>query len=345
MILEDKTYFWLLIVLPVVLLLFLGSLYWKKRMQKKFAAPELLKKLSPSRSRSKPTLKISLFLLALFCLVVALVNPKSGTEMTTVREKGVDIVFALDVSRSMLAEDIAPNRIEKAKRLITEIINNLNGDRVGIIGYAGSAFPQVPITTDYSTAKTFLQAMNTDMVSSQGTAIRDAIQLATDYYNDKSKISRLLIILSDGEDHQGGFGDAVELAAEKGIVIYTIGLGTKKGGPIPIKKNGNLLRYLKNNQGETVITKQHPDVLKKIAKGTGGEYIYGGTTSVVVSQIKTILKNAEKSAFKSKQYAEYKTQFQWFVGIALVLLLLDLLLLERKTSWLQKLDLFQEKKK
>lgn len=345
MVFEEKIYFWLLIALPVILLLFLGALFWKKCAQKKFADADLFKKLSPDRSRSKPIFKIIIFLLAIACLVFALVNPKIGTELETIKRKGVDIVFAVDVSRSMLAEDIAPNRLEKAKRLVTEIINNLDGDRVGIIGYAGSAFPQVPITTDYSTAKIFLQGMNTNMVSSQGTAIKDAIELAKTYYNDQSQTNRLLFILSDGEDHRGGLEEISQKAIQNGIQIFTIGLGTPKGAPIPIKKNGQVLHYLKNNQGETVITKLDPSTLKKIAKNANGEYIYGGVTAEVTKKVKDILQKVEKSEYKSKRYAGYKDQFQWFLGIGIGLLLLDLFLLNRKTAWLQKLDLFNEKEK
>lgn len=343
LIFEEQIYFWLLLALPAILLLFLGAMFWKKRAQKKFADTDLFKKLSPDKSTFKPILKITVFLLAILCFIIALANPKIGTELETIKREGVDIVFAIDVSRSMLAEDIAPNRLEKAKRLVTEIINNLGGDRVGIIGYAGSAFPQVPITTDYGTAKLFLQGMTTNMVSSQGTAIKEAIQLANTYYNDQSQTNRLLFILSDGEDHRGGIEDIAEEAAKNGIRIYTIGLGTEKGAPIPIKRNGVVLRYLKNNQGETVITKLNPETLKKIAANANGEYIYGAETLEVVNKVEEILQNVEKAEFETKRYAGYKDQFQWFLGFGIFFLLLELFLLERKTAWLKKLDLFGER--
>ncbi|HET8838211.1 MAG TPA: VWA domain-containing protein [Flavobacteriaceae bacterium] len=342
LIFEEKIYFWLLLAIPVVLLLFFWMLWWRKRTQRKFADADLLKKLSPDKSVFKSSLKIFLFLLALACFILALVNPKIGTELETVKRKGVDIVFAIDVSRSMLAEDIAPNRLEKAKRLVTEIINNLKGDRVGIIGYAGSAFPQVPITTDYGTAKMFLQSMNTNMVSSQGTAIKEAVELAMTYYNDESRTNRLLFILSDGEDHEGGIDEIIEKASENGIRIYTIGLGTTKGGPIPIKNRGTTVRYLKNNEGETVITKLEPQTLREIASDTKGKYLYGAVTSEVTKQVEEILQNVEKTEFESKQYAGYKSQFQWFLGFGILFLFLELFLLERRTEWLKKLDLFNE---
>ncbi len=339
---EEHIYFWFLLAIPAVLLLFLGVLFWKKRTQKKFADAELFRKLSPDRSVFKSILKIVFLCLGIACLTIALVNPKLGTELETIKREGVDIVFAIDVSRSMLAEDIAPNRLEKAKRLVTEIINNLGGDRVGIIGYAGSAFPQVPITTDYGTAELFLQAMNTEMVSSQGTAIGEAIELASTYYNDADQPNKLLFILSEGEDHAGDFADMAEEAAKKGIKIFTIGIGTVKGGPIPIKRNGVVLHYMKDQQGETVITKLHPETLKQIADEGNGQYLYGANTQQVVEQIGDILVDLERKAFETKQYAGYKSQFQWFLGLGIAFLLLELFLLERKTEWLKKLNLFSE---
>ena len=202
--LDEKIYFYLLFIVPVIIVLFLAIQIWKKRKQKKFADFTILKRLAPDKSRFKSTLKLIVFLLGISALIVGLVNPKIGTKLETVKREGVDIVFAVDVSKSMLAEDIAPNRLEKAKRLVSEIINHLASDRIGIIAYAGQAYPQLPITTDYGAAKMFLQGMNTDMLSSQGTAINEAIELATTYYNDEEQTNRVLFIISDGEDHSEG---------------------------------------------------------------------------------------------------------------------------------------------
>jgi Ca-activated chloride channel family protein len=243
----------------------------------------------------------------------------------------------------MLAEDVAPNRLEKSKQLISQIINSLGNDRIGIIGYAGSAYPVLPMTTDYSIAKMYLQNMNTDMVSSQGTALNDAINMATNYF-DAVDTSKLIILVSDGEDHGEGAEQASEIAKEKGIKIITIGVGTEKGGPIPIKdRNGRITEYKKDNTGETVITQLHPETLQAIAEDANGGYIPGTATKEVVEQIKNALDNIEKTEFETQQIAEYQTQYQWFVGIAFVLLLLDIFFLERKTSWLQKLNLFNER--
>jgi len=340
--LEEKMYFWLLLVVPILVLLFLGVLVWKKTTQKKFAHKDLLKKLSPNQSVFKSVLKIIVISLAITCLTIALVNPKIGTKLETVKREGVDVVFALDVSKSMLAEDIAPNRLEKSKQLMTQIINNLASDRVGIIAYAASAFPQLPITTDYGSAKMFLQSMNTDMLSSQGTAINEAIELAKTYYDDDEQTNRVLFIISDGEDHEGNVGDMAEEAAEEGITIFTIGVGTTKGGPIPIKRNGIVQNYKKNSQGETVITKLNTTILQEIAEQANGGYLDGSNTSTVVENVTELLKNMDKKEFEAKQFADFKDQFQWFLGAGLLLLFLDVFLLERKTSWLKKLNLFNE---
>jgi len=251
----------------------------------------------------------------------------------------------MDVSKSMLAEDIAPNRLQKSQQLVSQIMNELTGDRIGIIAYAGSAFPQLPITTDYASGKMFLKALNTDMVSSQGTAIGDAINLAKTYYNDVEQTNRVLVLVSDGEDHETG--DAVDIAKkakEEGITIISIGVGTEKGGPIPLKRNGIVQSYKKDKKGETVITRLNADNLEEIAEKANGKYIDGTNTKQAVDKLTTMLRQMNKKEFEAKQVASYKDQFQWFLGGALLLLLLDILLLERRTLWVQKLNLFKEKK-
>jgi Ca-activated chloride channel family protein len=341
---DEKFYFYLMALIPVLLLIYVVHQIWKRRTQKRFADPALLRKLAPDRSLFKPQLKLILFLMALAFLTLGLVNPKMGTKLETVKREGVDIVFAVDVSKSMLAEDIAPNRLEKGKRIVSEIINELASDRVGIIAYAGQAYPQLPITTDYGAAKMFLQSLNTDMLTSQGTAINEAIKLASTYYNDEEQTNRVLLIISDGEDHsEGAVLDAVDLATEQGIKIYTIGIGQLKGAPIPIKRNGVLETLKKNSEGEVVITRLNEEVLTEIASDGNGAYINGENTAEVVELIKETLDQMDKKEFEAKQFAEFKDQFQWFLGIALLLLFLDIFVLERKTAWLRRLDLFNEK--
>lgn len=340
--LEEKIYFYLLLVLPVMVIAFLTLAVWKKKTQKQFADHRLLKRLTPEKSKFKSMFKLLLWSLAIICFAIGLVNPKFGTKLETVKREGVDIVFAVDVSKSMLAEDIAPNRIDKSKQLVTQIINNLASDRIGIIAYAGQAYPQLPITTDYASAKMFLQNMNTDMLSSQGTAISDAIEMATTYFNDEEQTNRILVIISDGEDHSENAISAASLAAEKGIRIFTIGVGKTSGGPIPLKRNGIIESYKKDKNGETVITKLNETVLTEVATKANGFYLNGSNTQQVVDQVKEELLAMDKKEFETKQYTEFDHQFQWFLGFGLLFLCIDVLVSEKKTKWIKKLNLFNE---
>jgi len=340
--LEEPIYFYGLTMLIVALGLFLWRVFWQKSVQKKFFSKRALDRLGPNQSLIKSWIKFVVWALCIAALIIALVNPKLGTKIETVTRQGVDVVFAVDVSKSMLAEDVAPNRLEKSKQLVTQIINNLVGDRVGVIGYAGSAFPQVPITTDFASAKLFLNNMNTDMVSSQGTAINEAINLSKTYYNDQEQTNRVLFIVSDGEDHQEQDQDAVAAAVASGIQIYTIGVGSSAGAPIPIKRNGILQYYKRDQANNQVITKLNAQNLQNIAEWGQGIYIDGTQTKEVVAQVQDILNAMDKTEFESKQFTDFKDQFQWFLVLALVLLLADSFMLERKTKWLKKLNLFNE---
>ncbi len=342
--LEEKIYFYLLCIIPILVVLFVLLQFWKRRAQKTFADLTLLKQLTPNKSKFKSTFKLILFILGLTLLIIGLVNPQIGTKLETVKREGIDIVFALDVSKSMLAEDIAPNRLEKGKRLISEIINQLGSDRIGIIAYAAQAYPQLPITTDYSAARMFLQSMNTDMLSSQGTAINEAIELASTYYDDDQQTNRVLFIISDGEDHsEESTANAIEKAVDEGIRIFTVGVGKAKGVPIPIKRNGIVKELKKDKNGEVVITKLNEPVLRQIAKEGNGWYISGDHTEEAITYVKEQLNQMDKKEFEAKKFAEYKDQFQWFLGVAFFLLFLDVFVLDRKTKWLRKLNLFNER--
>ncbi len=340
--LEKPIFFYLLFTVVGLIVFYLLVLLWKKHTQKRFSNSNALKKLSPDKSFFKSWLKVLVLSLAFTSLSLALVNPKIGTKIETITRAGVDVVFALDVSKSMLAEDIAPNRIEKSKQLVTQIINSLGGDRIGIIGYAGSAFPQVPITTDFSAAKLFLSSMDTEMVSSQGTAISEAIKMSETYYNDEDQVNKVLFILSDGEDHKGNISAITNEAANLGIQIFTIGVGTTQGGPIPIKRNGILQHYKRDKNNERVITQLNTETLIEIATNANGKYIDGSNTNNVIEEVTSILNGMNQKEFEAKQFTDFKDRFQWFLGIALFLLVLEVLLLERKTAWVKKLNLFNE---
>jgi Ca-activated chloride channel family protein len=254
------------------------------------------------------------------------------------------VVFSLDVSKSMLAEEIAPNRLEKAKQIISKTIDKLGSDRVGIIIYAGNSYPLLPITTDHAAANMFLQNATPEMVSSQGTAINDALELAKTYYDNDEQTNRFLIIISDGEDHQEETKQVAQNLANEGVKIFTVGVGTEKGGPIPLRINGSMIGYKKDRKGETVITKRTPEVLQGIADASNGRYIDGNVTKKPVKIISEIITNAEKNEFETKQFDDYKDQFQWFLGLGLFFLIIDVFLLEKKTKWIMKIDLFNEEK-
>lgn len=342
--LEEPKYFYFFISIAILIVMYLMVSLWKRKKQREFADLDLLNKLSPEKSKFKPGLKIIMIALGLSFLIFALVNPKMGTQLKTVKRQGVDIVFALDVSKSMLAEDIAPNRLEKAKQIISKIIDRLGSDRIGIIIYAGNAYPLLPITTDHGAAKMFLQNASPNMVSSQGTAINEALKLAKTFFDDDTQTNRFLFIISDGEDHEENSNDIAKEILNEGIKTFTIGVGTNKGAPIPIKRNDKFIGYKKDNKGEVVITKLNVETLKSIANSGEGKYILGNKTSKAIEYVENLLLKADKKEFETKQFSDYKDQFQWFVGIGLLFLVLDVFLLNKKTKWVQRLNLFNEKK-
>lgn len=341
--LEEKIYFYGFVILPVMVLLFLGMRLWQSGSRKRFGELKALNSLSPNRSALKPWLKLILVLLGISALIGALINLKVGTRMETVKREGLDIVFAIDVSKSMLAEDIAPNRLEKAKRIVSEIINNLSGDRIGIVAYAGQAFPTLPITTDYGVAKMYLQNMDTDMLSSQGTAIGEALGMAAGYFDEAMETNKVVVLLSDGEDHEKGADEVAEELAGKGIVVLSLGVGTAKGGPIPIKYGSSIDHYKKDANGEVVITHLQEEILNQIAVATGGSYLDASDTSEAVEFVNNALTGMDRAELETRKFADFKDQFQWFLGAALIFLILDSLLLNGRTAWLKKLNLFNER--
>ena len=329
------------IVVLLVTLLFVGYRAWQKHTLKKAQPDEklrdlMLERLAPLRSNKNGLLRRVLVLLAIYLAFIGLANPKIGTQLGTVKREGVDLVFAIDVSKSMLTEDIAPNRIEKAKRIVAETLSELKGDRVGIITYAASAFPQLPITTDYGAARMFLKGVNTDMMSSQGTAILEAVKLAGTFFDPNAETRRVLVLLSDGEDHnETGVDIIAETANQANIQIITVATGTTSGGPIP---DGGIAKgsFKKDSEGNVVISKLNKDVLEELADSTNGVYIDTPTTEATISTISDFLAQLDKTAFETQTYSNYKDQFQWFIAIAFVILVIEFLIPERKLQWFKK---------
>lgn len=342
--LDEKKYLTLLLIIPFLVAIYFFNLYWKRKKQKEFGDSEMIKKLSPKKSKFKPALKVTVIILAIASLIIALVNPKIGIKASTVKREGIDIVFAIDVSKSMDCEDVAPNRLEKSKQVVSQIINQLGADRIGFVAYAGSAYPVLPITSDYNVAKMFLQSMNTDMLSSVGTSLGDAIKISATYFDPKSKTNKLLIIITDGEDHEEQAMEGAEEAKNQGIKIITVGVGTDKGGPIPLRVNGVVDGFKRDKDNQVVVTKLNREILMAIAKATKGGYVNGNSTKEVLDFVKNALENIQKTEFETTQYTDFNSQFQWFLGLALLLIVIDSFLLDGKTNWVRKLNLFNEEK-
>lgn len=343
--LEEPTYFYLLLLVPLLALVYLLYLNWRRKAQKYFGDKELIDRLSPDRSKTKPLVKFVIALAVVSFISLALVNPQIGSRLETVQREGIDLVFAVDVSKSMLCEDVQPNRLDRAKLIISRTLDELVSDRIGIITYAGRAYPQLPITTDYGAARLFLKNVNTNLIPSQGTAIGEAIDLATRYFDDMDQKNRLLVILSDGEDHEEGIDDVISKALEAQIKIFTIGIGTERGGPIPVKNRGIITGYKKDQNGEVVITKLNSSLLADIASQGEGNFFEGNSTRKAVEALMDTLMEMEKSQFETSLFADYEDQFQWLLAPALLLLLLDVFILERKTQWFKSLNLFDDAKK
>ena len=341
---DNPYYLYLVLIIPLLVIINLIYMSWRRKIQDSYSDSELLEVISPNRSNFKLNLKLIIECLAVLFLSIGLANPKIGTELKSINREGVDIVFAIDVSKSMLAEDVAPNRLLRSKRIISEIINSLSSDRVGIVAYAAQAIPQVPLTTDFAAVKNFLQIIDTDMLSSQGTSIDSALNLSANFFDQNSETNRVLILLSDGEDHDDIPESIISLIIENNINFISIGVGQDSGSTIPIKVNGRIDSYKKDNNGEVVITKRNSEILKKIASSSGGEYIDGNITEEALEYVKVKLDKIDKSEFETSQFVEYKQQFQIFILIALLFIIVDIFIFQTKTKWIQNLNLFNENK-
>ena len=339
---DNPNFLYLTLIIPFLMLINFLYMSWRKKIQDSYSDSELLEIISPNRSNFKLNLKLILECLVLLLLSIGLANPKIGTELNSINREGVDIVFAIDVSKSMLAEDVAPNRLLRSKRIISEIINSLNSDRVGIVAYAAQAIPQVPLTTDFASVKNFLQIIDTDMLSSQGTSIDSALNLAANFFDQNSETNRVLILLSDGEDHDDIPESLINLIIENNINLISIGVGQDSGSTIPIKVNDRIDSYKKDSNGEVVITKRNSEILNKIASSSGGEYIDGNITEEALENVKVKLDKIDKSEFETSQFVEYKQQFQIFILLALLFIIVDIFIFQTKTKWIQNLNLFNE---
>lgn len=323
---ENPYYFILLLLIPLGLVAQNKYVQWQTNKQAEFGDEKAIQKLLVNTSNQKQRLRFTLQLMAIFFIVLALVNPKLGSKVETVKAKGVEIVFAIDVSKSMLCKDVAPNRLEKTKQIITQIINSIGSDRIGIVAYAGSAYPVLPMTTDYELAKMFTQSISTDLISSQGTAIENAVKTSVDFFDNPTS-GKAIILFSDGEDHENADFNVSKLTKEKNVKIITVGIGTATGGNIEYVDEMGFQQVKKDQNGQVVITKLNDAVLQKIASESNGTYVYENQISTAISNIKKALSNVQQQEFKAQQSAQKQSQYQWFLGIAFLLLLLDFFML------------------
>ncbi len=340
---EHPKRLWLLIVLISINIIWIKNRNWKNNAIQNFAKIDTLSKIFNGFSHKRSTIKFFLFRIAIGLLIIAAANPQYGENERTVESKGIDIMIALDISKSMMAEDIVNNynRLDVAKLAIGKLFNQLRGDHVGIVVFAGEAYKQLPLTPDYQVAKLFLKSIGTDMISSQGTDIGNAIELCMSSFNSERKTNKAIIIISDGEDHEQMAIDAAEEAANNEVVICTVGMGSEKGVPIPIVKNGKKVGIKKAEDETTVLTKLNEENLMSIAQAGNGTYTRTKGLSLNLRKILDRISKIEKTTLKKDRYSTYDDQFQWFLIPGIILLLLDFIILEKRGKIDDKISLFE----
>jgi len=333
---------YLLLLLPVLIIFWILNEVRRKKALKRFGDPGLVRKLMPELSGTRPWLKFILQLVAVTSAIIILARPQFGSKLEEVKKQGVEVIIALDVINSMLAGDIQPDRLTRAKQALTRLIDNLENDKIGLIVFAGDAYTQIPITTDYISAKMFLSSIRPDMVPKQGTAIGAAIDLGMRSFSPGEGKSKAMIIITDGENHEDEPVAKASEASEKGIIIHTIGIGSAEGVPIPVMVNGRK-DYLKDNEGNTVITRLDEEILKKIAVSTGGNYVRASNTNIGLEEIFGEIRKMKTEELKSTMYTEYNDQFQIFAVIVLLFLIADFMIMDRKNRRLANIRLFRYK--
>ena len=338
---ESPQYLYFLLVIPLLILLFILLRYQRRKRMKRIGELTLINQLTIGVSVRRPIFKFVLCLLALTSIIIMQARPQMGLKIETNQHKGIELMIALDVSNSMLATDVSPNRLDKAKMMVSNIANKLSNDKVGLIVFAGDAYIQMPITSDIVSAQMFLDAINPSMVSTQGTNISDAIQLAMNSFTNQKHVQRAIVIITDGEDHEGKAEDMAAEAAKNGIHIFALGIGTTKGSTIPTSNHDNL----RDNHGNIVVTKLNPDICKKIASEGKGVFIQVDNSNIAQDRLYYELNKLEKQELGTTTFSEYDEQFQIFAWIALVLLIIDILIDEKKNPRLSRFNIFRKDEK
>ncbi len=332
----DSEYFILLLLVPVAIVFYYSVFRWKAQAMARFGSLDLVKKLSGSVSRERQIIKAALVVLGILTMTLALARPQIGTRLEEVQREGVDIFVALDVSASMLAEDIQPSRLAKAKHEISEFVDLLRGDRVGLIAFAGEAFVQCPLTLDYGAAKTFLEIMDPSLIPEPGTNVSAAISTAMKSFESQERKYKVLVLITDGEDHGEDVMQVVAAAETEGVVVYTVGIGSPKGVPIPVYDRRGNREFKKDRKGEVILTKLDQITLEKIALTTGGKYYQSVTGETKLARIYEEVSQMEKKQLASMKFAQYEDRFQYVLFLAIVFLVVELLLSDRvkkETEW------------
>ena len=342
---ENPDILYALFALPVFFLGFVLYQNWRKRKLKEFLDVNLTNVIIPLFPKHKLLLKYILFSLAFACLIISLANPQIGSKLQEVKREGVDIIVALDLSNSMLAEDFSPNRLEKSKRSISKLVDRLHADRIGIVVFAGEAYVQLPLTSDYAAAKLFLRSVSTDIMPTQGTAIGEAIGLSAKSFDEQSKAGKAIIIITDGENHEGDATAAASAAAEKNIKVFTVGMGSSKGVPIPVYRGGQRVDYRKDRDGNSIVTRLNEDMLKEIAAAGSGKYIRASNAGTGLDIIMDELDNMEKAEYGTKMFSDYEDRFQYPLALGLLLLIIEFFISEKRNRWLMDMNLFEAKSK
>jgi Ca-activated chloride channel homolog len=332
-----------LTLVPVMVLVFILTRIHRSKVLSEYGDSTLVAELMPMYSNSRPVLKFVIFVVAFILFTVGLAGPQFGTKLQEAKRKGVEIIIALDVSNSMMAADIKPNRLERAKQAISKMVDRLKDDKIGLIVFAGDAMTQLPITSDYISAKMFLSSISPSVVPVQGTAIGKAINLASVSFTPNANSDKAIVVITDGENHEDDAVGAATAAVEKGIHVYAIGIGLPEGAPIPKSSAGGQVTYWQDAAGSVVISRLDENLLNQIVAAGEGVYIRASNSQIGLNTIFDQIKKLKKGEYKAKVYAEYKDQFQWPIGLALLLLLFEVLILERKTKWSARLNLFQVK--
>lgn len=343
--LENPEILYALIGIPIIWVVFFIYRSWRLKKLVEFSDFALLDNNIPMKATYKLMLKTLLFSLAYLFFVLGLANPQIGSKLEEVKREGIDIMIALDLSNSMLAEDLKPNRLEKSKRAISKLVERLHSDRIGIVVFGGEAYTQLPLTSDLSAAKLFLRTVNTDIIPTQGTNIGAAIKRCVKSFDKNSAAGKAIIIITDGENHQEDAVKQAQLAAEEGIQIFTVGMATANGVPIPLYQNGRKMGYRKDKEGNSVVTRLNETMLKELAAEGNGYYIRATNSDAGLNQILDELEQLDKAEIGTQMFTDYEDRFQYFVAIGLFFLILEFFVTERKNKFISNLKLFEPKPK